>query len=57
MKNWKTTVAGLIVAVVGFATYMQWIDAQTAVAIGSFASAVGLGVAKDNNVTGGTKEQ
>lgn len=52
MKNWKTTVAGLIVAGVGFSLYMGWIDQATATAIGLLAAAVGLGVAKDNNVTG-----
>lgn len=57
MKNWKTTAAGVIVAAIGFATYMHWITEETAVAIAALATAVGLGVAKDNNVTGGTKPQ
>jgi hypothetical protein len=52
MKNWKTTLAGVIVAGVGFATYMQWISIETGVAILAFAGAIGFGVAKDNDVTG-----
>tara|TARA_R110000868_G_scaffold234980_1_gene488676 strand:+ start:417 stop:572 length:156 start_codon:yes stop_codon:yes gene_type:complete len=50
MKNWKTTAAGIIVALVGFATYMGWITTEVAVAIGSLAGAIGLGLAKDNDV-------
>ena len=52
MKNWKTTLAGIIVAGVGFATYMGWITTEAALAIGALATAIGLGVAKDNDVTG-----
>lgn len=52
MKNWKTTVAGVVVAVVGFSLYMGWIDQATATAIGLLAAALGLGVAKDNDVSG-----
>jgi len=52
MKNWKTTLAGVLAALVGFATYMNWIDTNIAVSIGSLAAALGFGFAKDNNVTG-----
>ena len=52
MKNWKTTLSGAIVAVLGFATYMGWITTETALAVGSFVTAIGFGVAKDNDVTG-----
>jgi len=52
LKSWKTTVAGIIVAAVGFCTYQGYITTEVGVAIIAFAGAIGLGVAKDNDVTG-----
>jgi|WetSurMetagenome_2_1015567.scaffolds.fasta_scaffold1626890_2 hypothetical protein len=57
-KNWQTTVAGLVVAlpqliqILGIAIPVPFLNLITAV------GAVALGyVAKDKNVTGGTKQQ
>jgi hypothetical protein len=52
MKNWKTTVAGLVLALVSFATYMDWISASQAGMISTILSAVGFTLAKDSNVSG-----
>ena len=52
MKNWKTTLAGVIVAGVTFATYMGWITVEIGGAILGLAVAIGLGVAKDSDVSG-----
>lgn len=57
MKSWKTTVAGLALPILGFATAMHWITIEVAGAIGTLAVSLGLMSAKDNNVTGGTKHQ
>jgi hypothetical protein len=58
MKNWKTTVGG-IVAAAGLA--MQASDNPTVKGIGWIIAAVGSiffgASAKDNNVTGGSKQQ
>jgi hypothetical protein len=56
-KNWKTTLAGAIVALTGLAVSMGWITPQEAAGIGTVAGAFGLVSAKDGNVTGGTKQQ
>ena len=52
MKNWKTTVAGLVLAVISFATYMDWINASQAGMISTILTAIGFGVAKDSGVSG-----
>lgn len=52
MKNWKTTVAGIVVAGIAVATALGYLTAQQATAIGAAATSLGLIVAKDNNVTG-----
>lgn len=52
MKNWKTTLAGIIVAFLGIATQMEWISIEVSGAILTLATAVGLIAAKDNNVSG-----
>jgi hypothetical protein len=52
MKNWKTTVAGLVLAAISFATYMDWINTSQAGMITTILTAVGFGLAKDSNVTG-----
>ena len=52
MKNWKTTLAGVIVAALGVASAMSWISVEVSGAILTIATAVGLVAAKDNNVSG-----
>lgn len=56
-KNWKTTLAAIIVAGVAAANALGWINAETAQGIIAAAAAIGLAYAKDSNVTGGTKKQ
>lgn len=57
IKNWKTTLAGAIVLLTGIAVTMKWITPEVAAAIGTIATSIGLAVAKDGNVTGGTVQQ
>ena len=57
LKNWKTSVSGIIVAFTGVAASLHWITAETATAIITIAGATGLVSAKDSNVTGGDKPQ
>lgn len=57
MKNWKTTVAGLLVAAIAAAEYLHYITVEQGMAIIGVLTSLGFIVAKDNNVTGGTKPQ
>lgn len=52
MKNWKTTIAGVLVALITLATYQGWITAEQATSITGALTALGLIVAKDNDVSG-----
>lgn len=55
MKNWKTSLVGLAIIGAGiyvFVTTKDWTQSGIAVGVG-----IGLLLAKDNNVTGGTKQQ
>ena len=58
MKNWKTTVGGLLAAVGSYLVNSQtgWLNV-----VGQVAQAVGLfllgATAKDHNITGGTVKQ
>ena len=58
MKNWKTTLSGIVAAI---GASMQLSADPTVKAIGAIVIAVGallFGIsAKDNNVTGGTVQQ
>lgn len=58
MKNWKTTVAGLVLSLLQFAPHFGHIGTMTIdqwlLAIGTFGAGL---VAKDHNVTGGTVSQ
>jgi hypothetical protein len=58
MKNWKTTIGGLVAAA---GLSMQASDDQKVKMIGYVLAGIGtlfFGInAKDNNVTGGTKQQ
>ena len=56
-KNWKTFVSGAIALAVQILPQLGIIDQQTATAISVIAASLGLLVAKDHNVTGGTKPQ
>ena len=49
MKNWKTTLAGIIVAAVAFATYQGYITTDVGNAIIGAATAFGLRFAQDAN--------
>ena len=56
IKNWKTTVLGIIGAATILATSKGWIDNDIATFIGASVVAIfGLST-KDHNVTGGTKQ-
>jgi hypothetical protein len=59
MKNWETSIGGILLAIGAICTQVK--DNPTLVLIGGVLSAVGaliLGLAaKDHNVTGGTKTQ
>ncbi len=57
MKSWKTTVAGIAVAIVAAATALGYITETQGTAIMGALAALGLAAAKDSNVTGGTKQQ
>jgi len=55
MKNWKTSLIGLVIIIAGiyvFITTKDWTQSGIAVGVG-----IGLLMAKDNNVTGGTVAQ
>jgi len=52
MKNWKTTLAGVLVGVIALATYMGYLSDDQAGQIAAALTALGLIVAKDHNVTG-----
>jgi len=56
-KNWKTTAAGVLVALLALATYFGWLTEEQGMSITSVLTALGLIAAKDNNVTGGNIKQ
>ena len=63
LKNWKTSLSGVTVALAGFvafspALFAKWplvVEVAKYITIGGCAT-LGL-TAKDNNVTGGTRQQ
>ena len=57
LKNWKTTLAGLISLVSIAGTSLGFLTHEQAAAIAGIAMSFGLISAKDGNVTGGTKPQ
>lgn len=57
MKNWKTTAAGISVALVAALLSLGYITEEQATAIGLLLTAIGFGYSKDKNVTGGTTKQ
>lgn len=59
MKNWKTTVCGLVGAIGTYlvtVTEPEWISVVGKILVGLSVAGLGL-FAKDNNVTGGTVQQ
>ena len=52
MKNWKTTLAGVLVGAIALATYMGYVSEDQAAQIVAALTALGLIIAKDNDVTG-----
>ena len=63
MKNWKTTLTGVVSAVAGFIAFSptQFSKWPLVVELAKYTMAGGIAFmgisAKDNNVTGGTKQQ
>lgn len=57
MKNWKTTVAGILTLAVLAANAFGYIDMVTTERLTMALVGLGLWAAKDSNVTGGTKQQ
>lgn len=57
MKNWKTTLAGLFILLGVLGKDMKAGAIDPATDFGAVSAAVGLFVAKDKNVTGGTVQQ
>lgn len=55
-KNWKTTLGGVVAIVVQFGPvfFPKYINEAVANTISTIAVSLGLAVAKDHNVTGGT---
>ena len=52
MKSWKTTIAGVAVAVIALCTYLGWISGEQAGQITAALTAIGLIIAKDGDVSG-----
>ncbi len=53
-KNWKTTLAGLLVILIPIAVKLGYITSDMAAAIVTVLTGLGFLAAKDGNVTGGT---
>lgn len=56
MRNWKTTLAGIL-AILGVAVKIASTGQGDASDLAAFLAGVGLLMAKDHNVTGGTVQQ
>ena len=52
VKNWKTSIAGVIVAIATYLKVANIIDANAFTLIGSLTTAIGLMLAKDSDKTG-----
>jgi hypothetical protein len=57
MKNWKTTVAGILTLAVLAANAFGYIDIVTTERLTMALVGLGLWAAKDSNVTGGSTKQ
>jgi len=53
LKNWKTSLSGLIIGLVSFLVHLGKIDSTTGNAIIGITGSLGLLSAKDGNVNGG----
>ena len=59
-KSWKTTLAGAAIAALGFVQAYKihsWDFLKDPTTLMMFCAAIGLGAAKDHNVTGGDSGQ
>lgn len=58
MKNWKTTLAGILAVLLtaAHAVWPQIFTAELTTAINTVLIAIGLGYAKDHNVSGTPKQ-
>jgi hypothetical protein len=52
VKNWKTTIAGLIIAVATYLKTTGSLSVEAFTLVGSVTTAIGLLLAKDGNTTG-----
>ena len=52
VKNWKTSIAGVVVAIATYLKVANIIDANAFTLIGSLTTAIGLMLAKDSDKTG-----
>jgi len=52
VKNWKTSIAGVVVAIATYLKVSNVIDANAFTLIGSLTTAIGLMLAKDSDKTG-----
>lgn len=52
VKNWKTSIAGVIVAIATYLKVSNVIDVNAFTLIGSLTTAIGLMLAKDSDKTG-----
>lgn len=57
ITNWKTTLAGIVVLIGMIGPQIGLVTEKQATAISAVAASFGLVLAKDSNVTGGTKKQ
>lgn len=55
LPNLKTTMCGIAVVLLAICLKKQWLDQETVMTAGMLVTALGFGLAKDYNVTGGTK--
>lgn len=49
MSNWKTTVAGIVGALIALAGYMHWLTPEVCAALTALATALGLYHAQDQS--------
>lgn len=52
MKNWKTSLTGVLTALVGLATFYKWITLEAGAPIMALGVALFALFTKDNDVTG-----
>ena len=57
LKSWKTTLAGVLVAGIAIATSLGAITTEQATETTIGLPAIGLMMAKDHNVTGGSTKE